>query len=664
MALLKKNKDKKYVPTDKERELLETIQERYVAAYNMKQQLGLDSLWAKCQDYWSGDINFAESDDDPASETNIIQPIIESQVSDIVNGDLDILVKGAGPSDQVFAATVGQVLKWVWYHNSMTKKLDGAERDRLNLGNVVYKVYWDKDAMSGRGLPIIYPMSPDSFFPDPKVTDVDNLQDADYIIQTTWYSRRKLRELFGEQAQFVKAEPTGQSYDSRIFGEGDYAGSDNITNDQACLFEYWERKDDGKLRLVYCTRDVILADSDEDKKDNIATIPEELNKYPFVMILGYKKKGRLWGMGDTEQLIRVQDVINDLDDQIRMNARLMGNVQIVVGVGSGINIHKWTNKPGLKVPAKDHTAFQVVQPPYIPNYINNRREKAFYETELISGRSEVVEGRRSGSLRAASAILALQEAGSRRSNHKKLMLQDGLREVMELVLAYVKEFMTVEQAFDITEKDQTEFLWFRGSDLKAIPELTFNENFLPNSDEEGRGRYKPLLDDPYVNELGEEQPGEPLTKNAEFDLEVHIGAGMPNNKSFIYEAAVELHRENIATTEETREVLKKMLNWPIIDPWSPEGTFAGRNSSAEQLDIANSMIPGQVPPEGQVPQSPMTPTPEMSMGQSMAPIDPALIQQLQMMASSGQTVQLQQALNQLPPEVLNQLLATLQGGAV
>jgi hypothetical protein len=81
------------------------------------------------------------------------------------------------------------------------------------------------------------------------------------------------------------------------------------------------------------------------------------------------------------------------------------------------------------------------------------------------------------------------------------------------------------------------------------------------------------------------------------------------------------------------------------------------------FDIANSMIHGRYL-RWQVPQSPMTPTPEMSMGQSMAPIDPALIQQLQMMASSGQTVQLQQALNQLPPEVLNQLLATLQGGAV
>ena len=39
----------------------------------------------------------------------------------------------------------------------------------------------------------------------------------------------------------------------------------------------------------------------------------------------------------------------------------------MVGIGSGINVRKWTNKPGLKIPAKDHTAFQAVQPPFIPS---------------------------------------------------------------------------------------------------------------------------------------------------------------------------------------------------------------------------------------------------------------------------------------------------------
>ena len=649
-----KDKDYRYVPSEKELQLLNTIQERYVSSYNMKQSLGLDTLWEKCQSYWAGDVNMPTGDS-PGSETNVIQPIIESQVADIVNGDLDILVKGQGPSDQVFSTDVAQILKWIWRHNGMTKKLDGSERDRLNFGNVILKVFWDKDAMGGRGLPVICPLSPDCFFPDPKVNDVEYLQDADYIIQTSWFSRRKLRQMFGDRALFVKPESTGQSYDSRIFGEGDYSGSDAVTNDQACLFEYWERKDDGRLRLVYCTRDVILADSEEDKENNVATIPEESNKYPFVMILGYKRKGRLWGMGDTEQLIKVQDLINDLDDQIRMNARLMGNVQIVVGVGAGINVNKWTNKPGLKILAKDHTAYQVVQPPYIPAYINNRREKAFYETELISGRSDVVEGRRSGSLRAASAILALQEAGSRRANHKKLMLQDGLREVMEIVLDYVKEFMTTEQAFDIVEKDKVDYLWFRGSNLKDIPQLTLNENYSPESDDlDLRGRYRPLYDEPTVDEMGEEVPGAPMTKSAEFDLEVHIGAGMPNNKSFIYEAAVELHRENIATTEETREVIKKILNWPIIDPWKPEGTFAGRNSSAEQLQVANGMIGAGMPEmPGMAP--PASPT-----------VDPAVVQQLQAMVQSGNVDQnqLQAMLSTLPPETLELILSALQGGTL
>lgn len=642
----------------KQEVLLEKILTRFRASYLAKQSLGMDTLWADCQKYWSGEINLPESEEDPGSETNIVQPIIESQVSDIVNSDLDILVKGTGPSDQEFSKDVSQILKWIWRHNSMTEKLDSSERDRLNLGTVVWKVYWDKLAMGNRGLTTMMPLSPDCVFPDPKITDPDLIQDADYIIQTGWFSLRKLVQLFGDKAKSVKPESIGGPYDTRIFGEGDNSGTDDVTNDQACLYEYWEKNDDGKLHLVYCTKDVVLADSDDENPDKIAVIPSDSNEYPYVFIVCYKKKGRIWGMGDTEQLITTQDTINDFDDQIRMNARLMGNAQVVVGVGSGINIKKWNNRPGLKIPAKDHTAFSVVQAPYIPSYINQRREKAFSESELISGRSDVVEGRRSGSLRSASAILALQEAGSRRANHKKLMLQSGLQKVIDKVLVVSKEFMSTEQAFDITEKDKTNYLWFRVSDLKSIPQLTLNENYSPDSDDaENRGRYKPLYDDSTTDENGEIVPGEPMTKDAEFDIEVYLGAGMPNNKSFVYESTVELHRENVITTEECREVLKQMLNWPIINPWNPEGTFAGRNSSAEQLAVAN----GGAPQAMASPSMPEVPTPTSS---PLGNVDPAVLQQLSMLLQSGNVdpSQLYGLISQLPEEVQAMVLQGLQGG--
>jgi len=662
--MMKKTKTD-YQATDKEKELLNKIMVRYRSAYQFKQGLGLDSLWADCNKYWAGDVNHPEDDDDPGSETNIIQPIIESQVADIVNDDIDILVKGVGPSDQEFASDAQQILKWVWFHNDMLTKLDTAERDRLNLGSIIWKVMWDKQAIGGKGLPAMIPMSPDCFFPDPKVTDCDHIQDADYIIQTGFYSRRKLVQLFGDKAKLVKPNPQGNSYDPRIFGE-DNSTTDEVLGDQALLIEYWEKDDDGKLRLVYCTQDVVLADSDE--KDESAQIPE-ITDYPFVIIPGYKRKGILWGQGDTEQLIPVQDIINDLDDQIRMNARLMGNAQMVVGTGAGINIKKWTNKPGLKIPAKDHTAWQVVQPPYIPAYINNRREKAFSESELVSGRSDVVEGRRSGSLRAASAIMALQEAGSRRANHKKLMLQNGLKKVNDLVLAYAKEFMTVEQAFDITEKGKTNYLWFRASDLKEIPQLTLNENFNPDSDDvDNRGKYKPLYDEPTVDEAGSEVPAQKMTKDAEFDIEIYLGAGMPNNKSFIYEASVELHRENIITTEETRAVLKQMMNWPIIDPYQPSGVFSGRNSSAEQLDIANGQATSQ-------PQDSSSPTTNVQANLSgdqtgqvpgESAIDPELMAQLVALLQSGKVdpQQLYGIIQQLPENIQVAILNSMQNGGM
>jgi hypothetical protein len=637
---------------------------RYRASYLHKQSLGLDQQWSINQDYWAGEVNLPVDEDDPGSETNIIQPIIESQVADIVNGEIDILVKGTGPSDNAFSRDVTQILKWIWYHNNMTVKLDEAERTRLNFGTVIWKVMWDKDALGGKGIPAMIPLSPDCFFPDPKVTDVDHLNDADYLIQTGWYSRRKLIQMFGDKAKRIKAESSA-TYDPRIFGEDENAGSDDVVTDQACLYEYWERKDDNSLRLVYCTRDLILADSDED--DEVTRIPTELDDYPFVMILGYKKKGRLWGMSDVEQLITVQETINDLDDQIKMNARQMGNSQVVYNSHAGINAKKWTNTPGLKIPANDHTAFTVVQPPYMPAYIANRREKAFSESELISGRSDVVEGRRSGSLRAASAILALQEAGSRRANHKKLMLQEGMKKVHYLDLKYVKEFMTTEQAFDITENGKTDYLWFRGSDLKSIPQLTLNENFNPLSDDaELRGKYKPLLDDSTIDEQGNEIPGQPMTKDAEFDIEIHIGAGMPNNKSFLYEAAVELHREGIVTTEETRETLKQMLNWPVIDPQSPNGTFAGRNMSPDQLAAMNGQ-PGATAPAQQVQQVQQPQQPQQvqqpQQGQAQVQVDPAMLQNLVSLLQSGKIGmnQAQEILSQLPPEALQQVETALQG---
>lgn len=627
------------VQTDKEKVLWEKIITSFRASFLAKDSIGLHKMWQTCEAYWAGEVNLSESEEDPGSETNIIQPIIESQVADLVDGAMDFDVKGLEPTDSPHTDKVRHIFKWVWYMNKMVPKLDCFERERLNYGTSGFRVDYDGTACAGKGLPTIDYVGVEELFPDPKIKDCRKIQSGDFFIRAMPYTLNGLIRRFGDKARSVKPEGGFAPYDIRIFkDQDDSSGINDIIRSQCLLYEFWERDDEDNLRRIYAAGGIILEDSFDTKERKSFY---QNGKYPYVLIPCYVRKGRLWGMGDTEQLIPTQDMINDLDDQIRMNARMMGNVQIVVGQGAGINIKKWTNMPGLKIPAKDVEAWRPVVPYPIPSYIPARRSEGFKEAEIISGRSDVTEGRRSGSLRSAAAIAQMQDAGSRRAKHKKLMLQEGLREVMELVYEYVVEFMDVERAFDFEEGMKKESMWFKGSDLGQLPIQTLNENFDATEDKPGTEMYKNLTD----------EEGNDMTRKGEFIIEIDFGAGMPNSPSFIYESTLELHRENIITQEEARAALKTVLNYPIVDPYKPQGKFLGRNNSAEQLAMANEMpIPGADPnaqPE-QIPGQMAMPQVDPN-AQAQPPMDPLAM--------------LEMAIQQLPPEILQQVLGGLTGGA-
>ncbi|MCK9444969.1 MAG: hypothetical protein M0Q14_10645 [Tissierellaceae bacterium] len=565
--------------------LAEQITMNFKEAFEHKTALGLMEDWATFEDYWAGRVNETGGEDHPASNTNIVHPIIESQVADLVDQPLDILLKGLEPSDQRYAKNTQALIDWVWKKNNPELKLDKAERQRLKFGGSVIKVWFDPYAFNDRGLPTFDPINPANFFPDPKIKDYLKMQDADFIIHAMPKSIKYLRQRYGEVAKMVEANAQYQ-YSPLIY-EGSAADTSGESGkSQALLIEQWSKEldenDEWILRVVHMANGIILRDSFEDlQEEETGKISSyyENGKYPFVYIPCYSREGVLWGMGDVGLLKPIQDMINDLDDQIRMNARLMGNIQIVVGIATGINLKKWTNKPGLKIPARDPNSWKMVQPPTIPNHIPGRRQEGFKEAEIISGRSDIVEGRSGGSLRAASAVISMQEAGLRRVNHKRLLAQAGYKMVVELLLDYVKEFYTEEMAFRITGVEPTgtdnDFMWFKGSQLNNIPKL------VPD--------YGAPLDDNQMLPLTElkDEEGNVMDKEAEFDIEVIVGTGLPNNKAFVYQATIELHREGVITNEEARMCLKELINWPIIDPMNPVGDYTGRNLSPEQMAMLN-----------------------------------------------------------------------------
>lgn len=545
-----------------ETRLMAEINDEYEASFMHKDSLGLLNAWATFENYYQSKQNEPEDADDPASVTNIIHPTIESLVSELVETPMEILVKGYARGDRAVAPLTQMALEWVWEHNNPLAKRDRFERIREKFGTAIWKTYFDGDA-GAVGMPRFEPVSPVNFFPDPKIRAPEALHQADFVIHAVSRPLKYLRRIYPNARDLVP-NPNPQ-YDPEAAMKKDDALT-RISKEQTLVLERWSIERDGRLRKIVMTNDPprILYDSDRDgDREQRKRGYYFLDRYPFTVVPCYRREDMLWGMGDVELLKPIQDIINDLDDQIRLNARLMGNLQIVIGIASGINPYFWTNKPGLKIPARDPRDWVPVQPQGLPEYILARRNQALtFENEMISGRTDITEGRRPGSLRAASAILALQQAGSRRVNHKKLLTRLGLEDVLSIITDYITEYWT--EAIDIGVTEQGEEIFFRGSALQEVPVYGPDGTEIRNED------------------------GSLVTRPARFAVRVNLGEGMPADKAFVYQAVLELGQFGFITREEGRMILQHILSWPIIDPLNPQGQFV-----AGQDRIGNSILGNQ-----------------------------------------------------------------------
>lgn len=580
--------------SDEQHRLACRVQELFRGAYEAKDQMDLMNKWATFDDYKHGIQNEPQSPDHPGSKTNIIHPIIESQISDLTDKPFSVTAEGHEPGDDMYSDEVQHALDFILDRNQFQAKLDLSEHDRLELGTTIIKVYMDTDALGGKGLPTFEIISPANFFPDPKWSATHLLQECEFAAHAVPRSLSWIRRKFPKWGKYVVREttcPYDPDLDTPNFKTDEVQPS---TSQKALVIEAYMKDANGELYCVHVANNLVLEDSRE-KQRKI----QRRNQFPFVAIPCYTQRGTGWGQGDVELLIPTQDLINDLDDQIRMNARLMGNPQIVVGqnAGKGFDMRKWTNKAGLRVPMRDHTAFKVVEGTNVSSDVPVRREKAFEEANIISGRPDVSRGEAPGSITAATAIMALQQAGQKTALHKAKQWKQGWSRVLELLYDEMIDNWD-DPMWMRTGGERPDYKFIDPSALRNVPVMAPNLN--PGQDEEA---IKPLMDtqpmmngeEPMLDEYGQPQmQSVPMTKEAEFDLKLTIGDGFPSDKVFQYQTMIEnaklvLEGRQVISWQEYRRFLKENL-----------GLHLGDDNA-----IQPPMTPGMAPPGMPPGMSPM-----------------------------------------------------------
>jgi len=600
------NKDKRSsVMTPEECQFADKLLDWYRSAWMDKENRGLFEKWERMDLYWEGDANQPESDTDPASNTNIVNPNVEGQVAYLIEQNLAIQARGRGPSDVPFADTVRIILEFVKERNKMRRKLDVHERRRKKFGTGIFRVLFDPDMLDGMGLPVIEPCNPAYVFPDPNITDIYRINEGRFLIETMMKSISWARESGMYDIDRVNAiQPGYEPMETQwVFGEED-GESDEISRDHYLHMLVWFRDkvevedEDGKrtewrMRMVEMSGDgIILRDT---KDDPNFVIPG--NRYPYFFTPDMYREGTVWGKGTAELLVDTQDLINDIDDQIRINARLTGNPQRWVNTSSGIDPDKVTNEGGLVIPTDidGNNAIGYLTPPNMPQYIINRRDQALgIERQIQTRFSDQQAGIKQQGVGTATEALALQQGASAGVAHSKMLLEETLSDIFEYILELCMEYWTEEQAFRITERDD-DFIFFRPSSLKEVPTLipatdSYTQTFMrqleamgiPTDNIESTPKFMPIPES---------------TKKAAFDISVTVGSGLPTNKAFVYTLIREAYRDGVLSPATYAKLLREYAGLPVSEedvaalekPPAPPGGQGG----TEQMP--NPLIAGLTP---------------------------------------------------------------------
>lgn len=588
-----KTAKKKSIMNDKEVELAEQYLVWYRRAYEDKQRLGLMQKWEDTEKYWEGEFEY-DDENDPAPNTNITNSNVEGKTALLCDQNISIQVDPREPGDRPFCSMARTLANFIKERNKMYRKIEVHERRRELTGTGIFKVVWNFNKLKGKGLPDIQPIHPSRLFIDPAITDVYNVQEAQYIIEAQNKSLYSAFEEYGEELAdciIPNLDPV-----SNILQEKDV--------DQYVHLMVWTRyKKNGerKLRLVEMSGDgVILRDTKKKLQEHNKKIEEELeeefvtgkkkekqeelklfpnDQFPYFLTPDMHRENTIWGKASAELILPISDQVDEIDDSVLRNARLTGNPMGVISNSSGIDPSKVTNAPGQMILTNDINGYKWLNPPTIPQYLLNRRAELMNtDRQVVTRFTDQMIGKQQSGVDTATESLALQNSGNSMIAHKKGLLQETLSEVFEYALELALLNWNTTMLFRITgDNGEDDFEEFNPDRLNRIPVMIEADTDYRNSYKENWQIRNPSkkLEDLDPNEYKYMQ-ADNETRKIEYDLTVSVGAGLPNNPAYRYTMVRQSYVDKAISRREYRNYLVKNLGLNISEV--PE-------SEAEQQEL-------------------------------------------------------------------------------
>ena len=346
--------------------------------------------------------------------------------------------------DKPHAKQLSEIMPVILERNEFEQTYNDAAWYKLKQGTCCYGVFWNSKLENGLGDIDIKQIDLLNIFFEPGIKDIQKSRNV-FTVELVD------KDLLEGQYPFLEGKLAGSTLDVK-----EYIHDENIDNSEKCAVVDWYYKlwDGSREVLHYCkfVGDEVLYASENDPNYAERGFYDHA-MYPFVFDTLFTIEDSPCGFGYVDIMKDPQMYIDKLNQIIIKNAFMAGKKRWFVKQSSSINLDQFADwdKDFVEVAGNlDENNLREFTVNPLPNFIVDHLQMKIDELKETSGNRDFSQGGTSSGVTAASAIAALQEAGSKLSRDMIKTSYRAFQQINYIVLELIRQFYDEIRSFRIT----------------------------------------------------------------------------------------------------------------------------------------------------------------------------------------------------------------------
>ena len=366
------------------------------------------------------------------------------------------------PDDEQTARVLSSVLPVVLEQADYEQVYSDTWWRKLKQGTGVKGVFWDPEQRGGVGEITVRPMNLLMLYWEP---GVDDIQESPNFFSLSLEDTDQLTERWPQ----LEGHSTSALEVPHYLHDG---GLDTNGKSVVVDWYYKKRNAEGRRVLHYCKfcNGVVLYASENDPEYAGRGFYDH-GQYPFVFDPLFVEEDSPAGFGYIDVMKECQTAIDRMNHAMDENVLLSSKQRYVLSDAAGVNeeeLADFSRDIVHVVGRLGDDSFRPLQTTGLQGNSLSYRNSRIEELKEISGNRDMTQGGTAGGVTAASAIAALQEAGSKLSRDMLKSAYRAFAKECYLIMDLMRQFYDEERVFRIIgETGRSEFVHFSGAALRA-----------------------------------------------------------------------------------------------------------------------------------------------------------------------------------------------------